>query len=160
MMDEKAEKIRWEVSSFDGLDVFSLYKILQLRTETFVVEQKGIYQDMDDKDFTAIHLQGFIGDRLIAYCRMFRSGDYFDHASIGRVIVALPYQGKGYGHLLMDKSLEIMSKLLNENSVTISAQAHLQQFYESHGFTRISELYMEEGIPHIRMERKTKESNE
>lgn len=159
-MKQETEKIRWEVSSFDGLDAYSIYKILQLRTQTFVVEQKGIYQDMDDKDFNAIHLQGFIGDRLIAYCRMFRAGDYFERASIGRVIIALPYQGKSYGHQLMDKALEIMTKLLGESTVTISAQAHLQKFYEAHDFRKVSEQYMEEGIPHIRMERQTPATEE
>lgn len=145
------DNIRWEASTFDGLDIYSLYRILQLRTETFVVEQNGVYQDMDNKDFLAIHLQGFINDELVAYCRMFKSGDYFDKASIGRVIVASPYQKKGYGHLLMDKSIEIMSQLLNENVITISAQAHLQAFYEAHGFKKIGEQYLEEGIPHVKM---------
>lgn len=145
------DNITWEACTFDGLDIYSLYRILQLRTETFVVEQNGVYQDMDNKDFAAIHLRGLINGELVAYCRMFKSGDYFEKASIGRVIVASPYQKKGYGHLLMDKSIEIMSQLLNESIITISAQAHLQAFYEAHGFKRIGKKYLEEGIPHVKM---------
>jgi len=154
------DTITWEVGSFDGLDIYSLYRILQLRTETFVVEQNGVYQDMDNKDFQAIHLQGFINEELVAYCRMFKSGDYFEEASIGRVIVSSPYQRKGYGHQLMDKSIEIMAKLLKENVITISAQAHLQVFYEAHGFKRVGDEYLEEGIPHVRMKREEKSIGE
>lgn len=64
--------IVWEISSFDALDIYTLYNILRLRCQTFVVEQKGIYQDLDEKDFAAIHLQGYIDKKLVAYCRIFK----------------------------------------------------------------------------------------
>jgi ElaA protein len=35
--------------------------------------------------------------------------------------------------------------------VRISAQAHLERFYGELGFRRVSELYLEDGIPHIDM---------
>lgn len=41
---------------------------------------------------------------------------------------------------------------LNENVIRIAAQAHLTGFYASLGFEPISELYLEDGIPHIDME--------
>jgi len=147
------DKIKWEASSFDGLDIHTLYRILQLRTETFVMEQNAPYQDMDDKDQRAMHLLGYINNELVAYCRLFKSGDYFDEASLGRVIVPKVYRKKGYGHLLMDKAIELMASLMNERNITISAQAYLRGFYESHGFVKVSDVYIEDGIPHIRMKR-------
>ncbi|NDW17872.1 GNAT family N-acetyltransferase [Dysgonomonas sp. 216] len=145
--------IEWKVTAFDATDVNSLYKILQLRTEIFVVEQDAIYQDMDDKDQVATHLHGYIGGELIAYCRLFRPGDYFDEASIGRVVVNSKYRRKGYGHILMDKAIELITLSMNENVITISAQLYLKEFYETHGFVKVSEVYQEDGIPHIRMKR-------
>lgn len=147
------DKINWEVSSFDGLDIHSLYKILRLRSEVFIVEQNSVYQDLDNKDQKAIHVQGFIKDNLVVYCRLFKAGDYFEEASIGRVIIAEEFRNKGYGHILMDKAIELMAVLLNEHNITISAQLYLKVFYEKHGFAPIGETYIEDGIPHIRMKR-------
>lgn len=151
-----ADRIIWGVSPFDGLDIYTLYNILRLRSQTFVVEQGGIYQDLDEKDFVAIHLQGYLDKKLVAYCRIFKEGDYFTEASIGRVIVSSDFRKEGYGHLLMDKAIEITSKLLLGTSILISAQAHLQSFYEVHGFERVSDEYIEDGIPHIKMKKNVK----
>jgi ElaA protein len=35
--------------------------------------------------------------------------------------------------------------------IRIGAQAHLQAFYEQHGFADVGKPYMEDGIPHIEM---------
>jgi len=117
------------------------------------MEQDAPYLDTDYKDQKAIHLHGYIGNKLIAYCRLFRSGDYFPEASIGRVIVEKEYRKAGYGHDLMKKAIELEEKLLGETEITISAQQYLKQFYESHGFEQTSEMYLEDGLPHIEMKK-------
>ena len=147
------EKIKWEVSSFDGLDIESLYRILRLRSEVFVVEQNSIYLDLDDKDQRSLHVQAFLDGEFIAYCRLFKAGDYFDEACIGRVVIPKQFRSKGYGHILMDKAIELMASILNEHNITISAQLYLQGFYDKHGFVKVSDPYLEDGIPHIRMKR-------
>jgi ElaA protein len=118
------------------------------------MEQDAPYLDMDYKDQKALHLHGYMDDQLIAYCRMFRSGDYFDEASIGRVTVAKEYRRYGYGHDLMERAIDAEKEILGETTITISAQLYLQKFYESHGFIRISDVYLEDGLPHIRMVKK------
>lgn len=148
------EKIKWEVSPFDGLDVYSLYQILRLRSEVFIMEQNAPYQDLDEKDYKAVHLLGYIDDELVAYSRIFKAGDYFEEASIGRVIISAVHRKKGYGHILMDKSISLLDILLHERNITISAQAHLKQFYENHGFEQVGEEYIEDTIPHIQMKKK------
>ena len=40
----------------------------------------------------------------------------------------------------------------NDPVIIISAQLYLQQFYESIGFVQVSDTYMEDGIPHIKMQ--------
>lgn len=145
--------IRWEIDKFEDLDINKLYKILHLRADVFVLEQACPYLDVDFKDQKSLHLQGYVGNRLVAYSRLFKPGDYFDEASIGRVVVATDCRKYGYGHQLIEKSIEYCSSLLNESSITISGQLYLKKFYEDHGFVSIGEQYLEDDIPHIRMQR-------
>lgn len=65
------------VKSFEALTKKELYNLLQLRSEVFVVEQDCVYQDIDGKDQKAFHILGFKDDKLIAYTRIFKAGDYF-----------------------------------------------------------------------------------
>ena len=76
-----------EIRLFNQFTIDSLYETLQLRSEVFVVEQDCVYQDIDGKDQKAIHVLGYSDDKLVAYTRIFKPGDYFENASIGRVIV-------------------------------------------------------------------------
>ncbi len=152
-MPHDGNSIRWVIDKFDDLDIHKLYRILHLRSDIFVVEQVCPYLDPDNKDQKALHLQGYIDDKLIAYCRLFKRGDYFENASIGRVVVHADFRKYGYGHMLMDKSIELLRTLLNETHIQISGQLYLKAFYESHGFVQIGEPYLEDDIPHTRMER-------
>ena len=145
------DKIKWHIDYFDELDIHKLYNLLYLRADIFVVEQECPYLDPDNKDQRALHLQGYLGERLVAYCRLFKPGDYFTEASIGRVVVAADFRKSGYGHQLMDKAIELHASLLNETRITISGQLYLKKFYESHGFVQTSETYLEDNIPHIQM---------
>jgi ElaA protein len=128
-----------------------LYQILRLRSEVFVVEQNCVYQDIDNKDPKALHLFGTLEGAIIAYARLFQPGDYFEFSSIGRVVVAQKNRNKNFGHELIDQSILEIKKQFNEESITISAQLYLKQFYESHGFIATSETYLEDDIPHIEM---------
>ena len=139
--------------SFSELTTTELYKILQLRSEVFVVEQDCVYQDLDFKDQKSLHVFGFKNDNIIAYTRIFKPGDYFDNASIGRVVVADTERKFGYGHDVMKASINAIKTHFNVDEITISAQKYLKIFYESHNFIQIGEEYLEDGIPHIRMDR-------
>jgi len=139
--------------SFSELTTSELYKILQLRSEVFVVEQDCVYQDLDFKDQTALHVFGVKKDTIIAYTRIFKAGDYFDKASIGRVVVADTERKLGLGHDIMKASIETIKFHFKEDEITVSAQKYLKNFYESHNFIQIGVEYLEDGIPHIRMDR-------
>lgn len=136
---------------FSELTTLELYKILQLRSEVFVVEQDCVYQDIDDKDQKALHVIGFKNNTIVAYTRIFKPGDYFEHASIGRVVVAGNERINGYGHDIMKASIKAIKDLYNCNTIKISAQVYLKKFYRSHGFEEVGEGYLEDGIPHIGM---------
>lgn len=145
------EVLNWQIDNFEELNVHKLYNILNLRADVFVVEQNTAYLDIDYKDQKALHLQRYLDEQLVAYCRLFKPGDYFEEACIGRVVVSPKHRMGGLGHQLMDKAIELEKTLLNETQITISAQLYLRKFYESHGFIKTSEIYQEDGIPHIQM---------
>ena len=137
---------------FSELNTIELYKILQLRSEVFVVEQDCVYQDIDFKDQKALHIIGYKNNKIVAYTRIFKPGDYFDNASIGRVLVVASERKYGFGHELMKASITAIKKHFKVTKITVSAQKYLKKFYETHLFTQIGEEYLEDGIPHIRMD--------
>lgn len=145
--------INWIIDKYSNLTLEKLYNILWLRAQVFVLEQDCPYLDPDNKDQKAVHIQGYLKGKLVAYCRLFDKGDYFENASIGRVVVNQDYRRYGFGDLLMITAIENQFKIFKQTTITISAQLYLKKFYEKHGFKSISETYLEDGIPHIRMQR-------
>jgi ElaA protein len=143
-----------QIKSFSELSTQELYDLLQLRSEVFVVEQNCVYQDIDKKDQKALHVLGIKNNQLIAYTRLFKPGDYFDYASIGRVVVAKSQRQYQYGYDIMKASIEAIKKHFKENVIKISAQAYLKGFYNNLGFNEIGEEYLEDDIPHIAMIKK------
>ncbi|AWX44497.1 UPF0039 protein [Flagellimonas maritima] len=139
--------------TFNELSNTELYDIMRLRSEVFVVEQNCIYQDLDDKDQKALHVFGKKDEKVVAYTRIFKPGDYFDNVSIGRVVVAKEERKYGYGKLIMEASLEEINKRFSSVIIELSAQTYLVKFYTDLGFVPFGEEYLEDGIPHIRMKR-------
>lgn len=145
--------IQWKIKLFKALSVSEMYSLLQLRSQVFVVEQNCVYQDIDGKDYKALHLMGEYDGKIVAYCRLFKSGDYFQEASIGRVVIDANYRDKKWGHEMMKQAIAGIETHFKETKIIISAQLYLQKFYESHGFVQTSEMYLEDDIPHIEMKR-------
>ena len=137
--------------TFEELSIHELHDVLQLRSKVFVVEQDCVYQDVDGKDPKALHVLGFVNDKIVAYTRCFPPGVYFDEAAIGRVVVAMEYRKFKLGHEIMRASMEAIKKYYRTENVKLSAQEHLRKFYETHGFHQVGEGYLEDGIPHIAM---------
>ena len=143
-----------KTKKFEELTINELYGLLQLRSEVFVVEQDCVYQDIDYKDQKALHILGFKNDKIVAYTRVFKSGDYFKYASIGRVVVAENERKFKYGYDIMKASIKAILDNYNETTIKISAQTYLTKFYNNLGFKQIGEEYLEDGIPHIAMFKK------
>ncbi|KJD36707.1 GNAT family acetyltransferase [Tamlana sedimentorum] len=140
-----------QTKTFNQLSIQELYNILQLRSEVFVLEQDCVYQDIDYKDQKAIHILGFKNEKIVAYTRIFKPGDYFKNASIGRVVVAQNERKHKYGYDIMNASILAVNNYFNETEIKISAQCYLKKFYNSLGFKEIGEEYLEDDIPHIAM---------
>lgn len=137
------------------LTVQQLYAVLALRNTVFVVEQNCPYQDIDGQDLVADnrHLLGVRGDDVVAYARILAPKEAGEPVKMGRVIVSDKARGLNLGHRLIEQALAICAQHWPAHSVFLSAQAHLQRFYAGHGFAVISEVYLEDNIPHIDMQK-------
>jgi len=144
-------QLQIKIKPFNELSAQELYQLLRLRSEVFVVEQNCVYQDIDGKDQKALHVIGEADQKIVAYSRLFKSGDYFENASIGRVVIDPDYRDKKWGHQLVQEGISGIKKYFSEEKITISAQLYLKKFYESNGFIAHGETYLEDGIPHIEM---------
>lgn len=146
-------ELKWKIKPFEALTVNELYDLLKLRSQIFVVEQNCVYLDIDGKDKVALHLIGVYNDKIVAYARLFDSGISFDNASIGRVVVDADYRDRKWGHNLMLEAIAGIKSSFDKDKITIGAQLYLKKFYENHGFVQTSEMYLEDDIPHIEMQR-------
>ena len=143
--------ISFDIKTYDQLSKDELYDLLQLRAEVFVVEQDCPYQDVDGKDKKAVHVLGYKEGKLVAYTRIFKQGNYFKNASIGRVVVSKDQRQFGYGYDLMNASIQAVEKLFRTNTIEISAQTYLKKFYNNLDFVEVGDGYLEDDIPHIKM---------
>jgi len=145
--------MRWELRAFDALTVAELYGILRTRQEVFVVEQKCAYADADGLDPEAAHLFAVDGDAVIACARLFAPGRRRREAVIGRVVTAPSVRRSGLGRELMRRAIDAVAAAHGPTAIWLGAQKYLQRFYESFGFERDGEDYLEDGIPHLPMRR-------
>lgn len=144
----------WRCLPFDALHARTLYALLQLRTEVFVMEQDCVFQDMDGADAQCFHLLGETADKaLVAYARLVPAGLTFTEASIGRVVTLPAARGGGLGHVLMREAVRALHGLWGVQPIRIGAQARLEAFYRQHGFESDGAIYIEDGIDHIEMVR-------
>lgn len=143
--------MQWYIKEFKELDTNEIYEILKLRSEVFIVEQQCVYQDIDGKDDSSYHLFALDKGMIAAYLRILEKGSSYNEISIGRVLIAKNYRGKGLGRELMLKAIDFIDNTIKEDAIRISAQEYLVKFYRNLGFDIVSDVYLEDGIPHIEM---------
>lgn len=144
--------VTWVVREFAELTSLELYKVLQLRINVFMLEQECLYPECDNKDLKGKHLLGISGEEVVAYARLLPPGISYTDASIGRVVVSPTARHLKLGTELMNQAISAMRQDFPNQPIRISAQAHLQAFYENVGFVRVSEEpYLEDNIPHVEM---------
>ena len=140
--------LRWHDRAFGDLSAIDLYAILALRERVFVVEQNCAYQDADGLDPVSRHVWAEEpGGAIHAYLRIVPAGAKFAELSIGRVVTAPEARRTGLGKMLMKHGIAVAGTV----PIRIGAQAHLEKFYSELGFVRASDVYDEDGIPHIEM---------
>ena len=131
------------------LDAVTLYRILQLRTDVFVVEQHCPYAELDGRDLEASTRQLWIerDAHVVATLRLLVDED--GAARIGRVATASSARREGLAGQLMRRALELASDV----DVVLEAQTYLHEWYAQFGFERDGADYIEDAIPHVPMRR-------
>lgn len=145
----------WRHEGWSTLTTDELYRIMVVRQRVFVVEQNCPYLDPDGLDRLASHLwcDDEAGAAALAYLRIFAPGVRFAEASFGRVVTAPEARRAGLGRALMREAIERLEQAHGPTPVRIGAQKYLEDFYGSFGFVRVSDDYLEDGIPHLTMVR-------
>ena len=143
---DAASAVTFEALRFDQISGRLMHQILMLRAEVFVVEQKCFYQDPDTIDLVATHLLGWRNDELVAYARWWEEKPWI---RLGRILTSPAVRGQGIGRALIKECLG----LIGTKAVLIFAQTHLRSLYEEFSFVAVGDSFMEDGIPHLRMER-------
>jgi ElaA protein len=143
--------IRWQWCGLVDLTALQLYELLAARSAVFVVEQNCVYQDMDGLDLDALHLIGWSGTQVAACLRLLAPGVKFPEASLGRVVTARPFRGTGVGREMLTLAVRRLDEEYPTQPNRIGAQSRLQKFYGEFGFRTVSDVFMEDGIPHVEM---------
>lgn len=131
------------------LDPVTLYKILALRVDVFVVEQECAYHELDGRELEpgARLVWAAVDDEVLGTLRLLRDAD--GAMRIGRVVTAPTARSAGVAARLMARALE----LAGDVPVVLDAQTHLADWYGRLGFVRDGEDFVEDGIPHTPMRR-------
>lgn len=132
------------------LTVLELLEIMKARVKVFVVEQNCPYQEVDEKDAVARHIYLKDQEKVVAYTRIVPHEDA-NYLSFGRVLVDKSYRKEHLGKRIVAETLAEIKRLEPQRPVKISAQNYLRGFYGSFGFQAVSDVYLEDNIPHLDM---------
>lgn len=142
-----------KVKTFAQLSNTELYAILKLRVDVFVVEQACPYPEIDGRDEDSLHVWLEQDGEILAYLRVLDRGVESEYVAIGRVIAARRRQG--LGSEIMKAGIRVAQEHFHAEAIYLEGQVYAQGFYENLGFRQISEPYLEDNIPHIKMLRES-----
>lgn len=137
-----------DVKSTAELSTKELVDILKARVAVFVVEQNCPYQEVDADDYNDLHVRLLEDGILKAYTRIINKGE---HITFGRVLVVKEYRKNGLGEKVVAATIDEIKQRFPNKPIQIQAQAYLQKFYSQFGFKPISDVYLEDNIPHLDM---------
>lgn len=141
----------WQTLPFHEMSADTLYTVLRLRSNIFVVEQDCAYLDMDNLDQSASHILCWRGNTLAAYQRCLPPGISYPESSIGRIVVDPAHRGSALGSELVQRGIDFNTGTWPDHDILINAQAHLQTFYNALGFIGEGDTHWEDGILHRHM---------
>ena len=148
-------QLEWRWKAFEDLTAAEVYAMLAARSAVFVIEQNCLYGDIDGLDSDAWHLFAFgPGEKkpaLAGYLRVLLPDADDTDIRIGRVLTTAEFRGIGVGNAMLERSLTHIRAQWPGTPIRLHAQAHLQGFYGAFGFTPVSEIHEEDGIPHVWM---------
>ncbi|MEO9328747.1 GNAT family N-acetyltransferase [Gordonia aurantiaca] len=139
------------------IDASTLYRILRLRVDVFVVEQACPYPELDGRDLEPTTRQFWITEDddphgpVVSTLRLLEepapAADGGLVYRIGRACTDRAHRGRGLLAKLMTTALDEVG----DRPCRIEAQAYLTEMYGKFGFVAEGEEYLEDGIPHVSM---------
>jgi ElaA protein len=134
---------------FAELDTATLYALLQLRCDVFVVEQRAAYRELDGRDVETgtVHLWLESDGAPASYLRVLEDPPA---ARIGRVCTAKAHRGAGLAGRLLQAALH---ELTPGTPCVLDAQTDAIGLYQRAGFVVNGAAYVEDGIEHVPMRR-------
>jgi ElaA protein len=147
-MTAEPTKMTWTTKTFDQLDVQTLYDILAARQDVFIVEQHCPFHEIDRIDLYCHHLMAWTGNDLAAYARIVPPGLRFNEPSIGRILTSSDFRSSGLGRELFHRAIDLTQQLFPGQNICLSGQLYLDKFYREFGFQPVSQIYLEDDIPH------------
>ena len=137
-------------AALTDLDASTVYAILALRAQVFVVEQACVYLDPDGRDQEPGARQLWVerAGEVVGVARLLVDGN--GAARIGRVATRRDARGQGLAEALVRRAVE----LAGDRPVVLDAQSYLQAWYTRMGFVRDGADFGEDGIAHTPMRRR------
>ena len=141
--------MQFVVKKFSELTTEELFQIYIVRVAVFVVEQQCAYQEVDDLDPVALHCYFKENGEITAYLRLIPQGELAQEVTLGRVLSVR--RGQGLGRQIIQQGIELAQSRCQAHSIVLEAQCYVRALYESLGFEAVSEEFLLDGIPHIKM---------
>lgn len=137
------------LAALDAIPPVTLYEILRLRAQVFVVEQQCVYLDPDGRDTEAGARHAWIerGGEVVAALRMLSEPDATWR--VGRVVVRGSCRGEG----LADRLMAAAISHAGDRAIVLDAQSPLVGWYQRLGFSVAGDEFVEDGIRHTPMRR-------
>ncbi|MBW4469496.1 MAG: GNAT family N-acetyltransferase [Stenomitos rutilans HA7619-LM2] len=125
--------------------------IQQIRYLVFQLEQ-GVSADLefDGQDEASDHLLAYLDGQPVGTTRIRRLDSLT--AKVERVAVIRAARGSGIGKRLMVAAIAFLQEA-NVAEVQIHAQEAVRDFYQRLGFEPEGEIFVEAGIPHVKMKK-------
>ncbi|CAM5203409.1 putative GNAT family N-acyltransferase OS=Ureibacillus acetophenoni OX=614649 GN=SAMN05877842_113120 PE=4 SV=1 [Ureibacillus acetophenoni] len=122
-----------------------------IRKEVFVKEQ-GVplsdeFDQFDHLDSTCKHILVFYNGQPVGTGRLRIVEEY---GKLERICVLQEFRQFGLGKNIV-QSLEEIAKTQGVSKVKLHGQKHAEGFYQKLGYQTASDIFMEDGIPHILM---------
>ena len=119
----------------------------RIRFQVFVREQRVPAEiELDDMDAPSLHAIAFENEKAIGTGRLLPDGH------IGRMAILKEWRRRGIGAAIL-KALIDAAERRGDREIALSAQLHAVEFYRTHGFEPVGDVYEEAGIPHQAMVR-------
>lgn len=148
------------IKPFNELTNLELYNIIRIREEVFVLEQDCVYVDCDQYD-PACDMMYVLDEKepcdkndsnyIVGTLRIIPAGVKFDRVTIGRVVVSQSARRIGLASQMIEEAIKYINDKYGLVEIELSAQLAVKELYEKSGFKVVSDVYLEDGIDHVRM---------